>query len=255
VQREIGVLTMAGRQGIPVPHIVAADPAGEVAGAPCVLLRRVPGRPSASDSAAFASAGPLLRALHEVALPGCGLVVASPGGLHGAGRTWAESVRQRISNLAPVGEAGLVDPALLDRGTAAVLSRQELLVTPAGSRLLHGDLHPRHVYADEHGLTAIIDWADASCGSPAFDLGRILHSATMERQDLRYGFTVLSRFLESYGDAPWLGPGLNESVLLHAAVFMLWAMRCEHEGGSPWAPWWPAQAATLTAVLDELDRI
>jgi aminoglycoside phosphotransferase (APT) family kinase protein len=254
VQREAGVLELARSLGVPVPEIVAADAAGTVTGTPCVLLSRVRGRPSGFGSPAFTLAGPVLRAVHEVTLPGYGLVVASPRGLRGGDPTWAESVRLRTANLTSVADGGLVDPRLLDRAAAAVLARKHLLATPFGSRLLHGDLHPRHVYGRDGVLTAIIDWADASCGSPAFDLGRILHSATMRRQSLRYGFSVLRRFLDSYGDAPWLGAGLTESLLLHATVFVLWAMRCEHEGGSPWAPWWPAQAATLTRLVDELGR-
>jgi hypothetical protein len=36
-------------------------------------------------------------------------------------------------------------------------------------------------------------------------------------------------------------------------VFTLAAMRSEFAGGSPWPPWWPAQAAALAAILGTLD--
>jgi hypothetical protein len=36
-------------------------------------------------------------------------------------------------------------------------------------------------------------------------------------------------------------------------VFTLAAMRSEFAGGSPWPPWWPAQAAALAAILGALD--
>ena len=253
VGREIAVLELAGRLGVPVPAILAADPAGDIAGVPCVLLRQAAGRPCASDSPEFAAIGAQVRLLHEVELAGFGSIVAGQHGLRGEDAAWADAVRFRTGGIGPIRDARLVPADLLDRAETAILARQHLLVARHGGRLLHGDLHPRHVYVSGGQVTAIIDWADATSGDPVFDLARVLHAATMER-DLPHGFAVLRGFLDSYADAPWLGPEFTESVLVHAVVFILWAMRCEFEGGSPWPPWWPAQSAALSAILDDLYR-
>ena len=253
IEREVAVLSLAGDLGLPVPALLAADPAGDSTGVPCVLIRHAGGRHCSGDSPEFASTGAMVRRLHEVRLAGFGSVRPGPGGLGGEDASWADSVRYRMSGLGPAATAGLVPAGLLDRAVSAVRARPHALAAAHGGRLLHGDLHPRHVYARAGRVTAIIDWADATCGDPVFDLGRVLHSATTER-GLPYGFAVLRGFLDSYGDAPWLGPELTGSLLVHAAVFVLWAMRCEIEGGSPWPPWWPRQCAALTALLDELDR-
>jgi aminoglycoside phosphotransferase (APT) family kinase protein len=250
-ERELAVLELAGSVGVPVPVIEAADPAGAIAGAGCILLREAGGTPCDSTSPEFAAVAARLRLLHEVTLGGFGPVTAGDAGLRGEDVSWADCVRQRTGELGPLADAGLVSAGLLDRASTAVLTRPRVLSTPHGGRLLHGDFHPRHVYARGGRVTAIIDWADAVSGNPVFDLGRVLHAATTEH-DLRHGHGVLRRFLDSYGEAPWLGPDLAESLLVHATVFILWAMRCELAGGSPWPPWWPVQTAALTAILDEL---
>ena len=43
---------------------------------------------------------------------------------------------------------------------------------PVAPRLLYGDLHPRHIYAEGNELTGFIDWGDVALGDPLLDLGR-----------------------------------------------------------------------------------
>jgi aminoglycoside phosphotransferase (APT) family kinase protein len=238
---------------VPVPVIEAADPAGDLAGVPCALLRRVDGGSLSGAAPEFGAVGPILRQVHEVILDGSGSIAGSSEGLHGEDHTWADTVRHRIAGLGPIAGAGLVAAGLLDRAVAAVEDRRELFATPHGGRLLHGDFHPRHVYALGGRITAIIDWGDATCGDPVYDLGRLLHSAVLE-EDLRHGFSVVNRVLDSYGDAAWLPADLTGTLLVYAAVFTLWSMQGEFSGGAPWPPWWPAQATALSVIVDELDR-
>ncbi len=254
LRRELAVLQLLGPLGTPVPVIEAADLAGDLAGVPCILLRQVGGAPLSAADSEFAAAGLLLRQVHEIALDGFGSIVAGSGGLHGEDRAWADTIRQRISGVGPIAAAGLVPAGLLDRAVAAVRDVGELLTASHGGRLLHGDFHPRHVYARDGRITAIIDWGDATCGDPLYDLGRILRSAAAE-QDIQHGFSLVNRVLESYGDAPWLHPDPAGMLLVYAVVFTLWSMQGEFSAGTPWPPWWPAQATALSAILDELDRL
>ena len=206
-----------------------------------------------SGSPEFAAAGALLRRAHEVAVTGFGSVAAGRDGLHGEDRTWAATMSRRVADLEPIAAARLVDGNLLVRAATAVADRSGWFGSCHQGRLLHGDFHPRHVYARDGQITAIIDWGDATSGDPLYDLGRVLHSVA-SRRDLRRGFAVVDRVLGSYGPAPWLPADSTGLLLLYAVVFVLWAMKGEFAGGSPWPPWWPTQAAVLTALLDELDR-
>jgi aminoglycoside phosphotransferase (APT) family kinase protein len=249
---ELAVLQLLSGRGVPVPVIEAADPDGGRTGFSCVVIRDVGGVPLSHDCAEFAGIGPLLRQVHDVTLGGFGFLIATAGGLIGQDGTWHDAMRQRIQGLELVGEAGLAEPALLARAVAAVDDRIGRLDTPEPGRLIHGDFHPRHVYAADGRVTGIIDWGDASCGDPLYDFGRILHSATVAG-GVGHGITVVSQVRQAYGDAPWLQADPTESLLVYAVVFTLAAMHSEFAGGSPWPPWWPAQAAALAAILGALD--
>jgi aminoglycoside phosphotransferase (APT) family kinase protein len=253
LERELAVLRLLDALGVPVPAVEAADPAGELTGTPCVLLREAEGEPVTGSSPEFAAAGALLRRVHDVAVGGFGSIAAGQAGLRGEDQSWAAAMSRRVAGLAPIAAAGLVDGGLLNRAAAAVTDRSGWFGTVGRGRLLHGDFHPRHVYARYGQITAIIDWGDATSGDPVYDLGRVLHSVAL-RQDLRRGFAIVDQVLDSYGDAPWLPADLTGPLLLYAVVFALWSMKGEFDGGAPWPPWWPQQAAVLSDLLDALDR-
>jgi aminoglycoside phosphotransferase (APT) family kinase protein len=254
VKREVAVLALAARHGIPVPVLEAADPEGDRTGRACLLVRKAAGRPARDGSPQFCAAGPALRQLHEIPAPGYGSIVVAQHGLRGEDTSWPDTIRRRISGLQPVADAGLVAAGLLDRAAAAVRGSVADLATPdrGGGRMLHGDFHPRHVYVQRGRVTAIIDWGDATSGDPVYDLARVLHSATLAA-GLPRGFAAVDELLQTYGEASWLGAGLRHRLLVYAVVFILWSMQGELAGGSPWPPWWPAQAAALTAILAALD--
>jgi hypothetical protein len=187
-------------------------------------------------------------------LDGHGLLTASPEGLRGEHQSWADAIAQRTGDLGRIAESGLVDAGLLEQAAAAIRDRLDLLAGAESGHLLHGDFNPRHVFAHDGRVAGIIDWGDAMCGDPAYDFGRVLHSAIIERDgDVSYGFATVNRLLGTYGDAPWLRRDhRTEPMLVYAIAFILWSMQGELSGGAPWPPWWPAQAAALSAILDTL---
>jgi aminoglycoside phosphotransferase (APT) family kinase protein len=253
LRREVAVLEVLGPLGVPVPLIEAADPSGDLAGVACVLLREVAGEPADCSSPGFTQAGQALRQVHGVMLGGHGRLTVSPEGLHGEHQSWPDAIAERTGDLKLVAESGLVDAGLLDQAVAAVRDRRGLLAGAESGHLLHGDFNPRHVFVRNRRITAIIDWGDAICGDPLYDLGRVLHSALLERDDdVSYGLATVGRLLGTYGDAPWLQRDPTEPMLLYAVAFILWSMRGELLGGAPWPPWWPNQAAALSAILDRL---
>jgi aminoglycoside phosphotransferase (APT) family kinase protein len=144
-------------------------------------------------------------------------------------------------------KARLIPGSLVDAVARAVAARP--WGTLEDPRLLHGDFHPRHVYADRSRVTAIIDWGDATAGDPDYDIARVLHS-TLLRSDMPTAVELALR-----ASSPHRGEidGRRLATLLtYAAVFILWSMHGEYESGAPWPPWWPVQTRALERVLSAL---
>jgi aminoglycoside phosphotransferase (APT) family kinase protein len=82
---------------------------------------------------------------------------------------------------------GRPPPAGLER----LFADAERLPPPSTTRVVHGDLHPRHVLVDPQGrVTGIIDWGDVCSGDPSLDLS------------IAYGSFVgpaRAAFVEAYG--------------------------------------------------------
>jgi Ser/Thr protein kinase RdoA (MazF antagonist) len=185
-------------------------------------------------------------------MEGFGLLAMAGDGLRGADAAWGQTMLARCDGLGPVVDAGLVPTELVARVTAAVGGRRDLLAITSGS-LLHADFHPRHVYVARSSISGIIDWGDAMVGDPLYDFGRLLHAAAMDGRADR-GRRLIDALLATYHPKP---PRLNEYpelLLLYAALFSVWSMTCELEGGAPWPPWWPAQCRSLNWILDQLER-
>jgi aminoglycoside phosphotransferase (APT) family kinase protein len=251
VKPELAVLQLLAARGVPVPVIEAADPDGAQTGIPCALIRDVGGGPLSHDSPEFAATGQILRQIHDIALDGYGSLICGPAGLRGQDDAWQNTVEQSVQGLEPIVEAGLIDPGLLARAITAVQDNASVLNTPKPGRLLHGDFHPRHVYADGARITGIIDWGDTGSGDPLYDFGRILHSAVLAK-GLSFGIESVKLVRQTYGEAPWLQDDPVRQLLTYGLIFTLSAMRSEFAGGAPWPPWWPAQAAGLATMLDAL---
>lgn len=250
VRAEAAVLALLAGWDGPVPAVVAADPDGAVAGRPVLVTRFVAGEPLGGPAPELAEVGALLRRVHEVELDGFGPVVAAPEGLRGTMPSWSSALAQRVDRLDEVVAAGHLPRGLADRALAAVHGLAADATADGGGRgrLLHGDLHPRHVFAAGGRVTAVIDWGDATAGDPAYEMGRLLHSGVVGA-DLARGRAQLDALAEGYGPLP--GPW--ERIVGGAVAFVTWAMAGELDGGSPWPPWWGLQVAALTELLDELE--
>jgi Ser/Thr protein kinase RdoA (MazF antagonist) len=155
LQVEVAVLETVRGRGVPVPSISAYDPTGDLAGVPCVLLRDVGGSPLTGVEPEFRLVGAQLRRVHDLALVGFGWL-STEQQLRGEDGNWAETIRRRIAAIRPAVDAGLLAGELVSRLALAIDRRQKLLELPY-SRLLHGDVHPRHAYAKAGNISGIID--------------------------------------------------------------------------------------------------
>jgi aminoglycoside phosphotransferase (APT) family kinase protein len=246
---EHAVLRTVAEHQIPVPTIEAVDLDGAVTGSPCIAMRQVVGLPLSGHESVFERVGLILERLHTIPCDGFGSVRATSGGaLRGDNSTWLRALRRRTESARAVAEAGLVPGVLVDIVSDAVanLAPDKSIEVP---RLLHGDFHPRHVYAYGDHLTAIIDWGDATAGDPDYDIARILHSIII-RADLDTAIAVARTALPR--ERQELDAHRLAKLLTYAAVFILWSMHGEYENGAPWPPWWPMQTKALETVLDAL---
>lgn len=87
---------------------------------------------------------------------------------------------------------------LLEKREASHWPKQE------GLAMIHGDLHPENIVINDQGA-AIIDWADASLGDPARDLGSFIQQLIFMGQrhipDQAYWQQAQALFLETYQQA------------------------------------------------------
>jgi aminoglycoside phosphotransferase (APT) family kinase protein len=211
---------------------------------PCIVLRAVPGEPVDGDDPAFVAAGALLRRLDAVTLAGFGALAVDGAELRGTDATWSDTITRRCAGMDAVIDAGLAPREVVERALAAVAWAGDAIRWGVDGRLLHGDFHPRHVYARGGEVAGIIDWGDATVGDPRYELGRVVHATVMTGGDVEVGLARVER----------MQPGVDERLLLvYAIVFALWSMQGELAGGAPWEPWWHLQRAAVEQLLARLD--
>ncbi|MGC4941683.1 phosphotransferase family protein [Kribbella sp. DT2] len=212
--------------GVPAPRVVAS---GTSSGVEYLIQRAVLGSPvESSDTAALTGAGRSLVKLHQIAGDGFGRLSAArlP--------TWTGWLSEQVGSLDALVDAGLLPDDHRARLIELVATRS---TEPGRPVLLHGDLHPRHVYAADGVLTAIIDWGDALYGDPLFDLARFSIA----------GPDATTAVLDGYGLA--LTPDLERTFALYRAVWSAMVCRIELEVGGDWFQ------AHLDRIADDLHRL
>jgi aminoglycoside phosphotransferase (APT) family kinase protein len=175
--REAAALDVLAEVGLPTPRLVAVDPDGSVAGEPSVLMTRLPGRvewdPPAVEGFLRALAEPL-PVIHSVAVPGS-------ASLPDYGPYPLEMRRP------PVWASR---PDVWERAISLFDARPP----PACDRVfIHRDYHPGNVLWDGGRVTGIVDWVNASIGSPWADVGHCRVNIASE-----LGQEATERFLDLY---------------------------------------------------------
>jgi len=174
LQREIAVLPLLAPRlpvAISVPELVGRPAAGYPF--PFAGARYLPGaepfQAAPDEATRIALAEPIarfLRALHSIDPEACPATAGLP--LDGNRRAdMPYRVDFTLRRFAELRELGLW------RAPASVRSMIEGargLSAPAAPRLVHGDLHLRHVLIRDGRLSGVIDWIDVGRADPAVDL-------------------------------------------------------------------------------------
>ncbi|MET9022949.1 aminoglycoside phosphotransferase family protein [Actinopolymorpha sp. NPDC004070] len=216
--------------GVPAPEVVAVDTGRDTLPLPYLLMRRLPGGPVGDADTALESAGRWLRAVHEIEVDGYGLLTASTrsesdgswGSVRGRESSWADVVAHPLGRLADLVAARIMDEPLAARVRAAFAAGAGLLAYESRGVLLHADLHPRHVFAEQGRLTGIIDWGDATAGDPAYEFGRYS----------RAGDDSLALVLRGY--QPDRDTDFDRRIVLYRVLWSLYALVWEHTAGGDW---------------------
>lgn len=148
VAREVAAMRLAREAGIPVPEVRAR---GSWQGRPVLLLSWCRGQPLARALLRQPRRGRWLGEQFGAMQARIHRIAAEPGSIP-SGIDW--------QGWAGDGEDGL---------------RARLAATdPRPDALLHLDYHPLNVLVDRHGISAVLDWANAAAGDPRADVARTL---------------------------------------------------------------------------------
>ena len=174
--REAKALELLADVGLPTPRLVAVDPDGSHAGAPSVLMTRLAGRvdwePPVAEEFLRALAEPL-PVIHSVPIA--------------AGLALPDYRPYRLRMRRP--PAWAERPDVWERAFD-VLDAE----SPSEERLfVHRDYHPGNVLWEAGRVSGIVDWVNASVGSPWADVGhcRVNIASALGQQ-------VADRFLDVY---------------------------------------------------------
>ncbi|HEY1519617.1 MAG TPA: aminoglycoside phosphotransferase family protein [Solirubrobacteraceae bacterium] len=182
--REAQALSMLGGAELPTPELVGADADGSVAGAPSVLMSRLPGRVvwDPADVEGFLRAlAELLPVVHGLDLGRCAVL--------------PEYAPYPLRMRRPPAWASV--PEVWMRAIDLLEDPPSLVAASGGERrFIHRDYHPGNVLWQRGDVSGLIDWVNASIGSPWADVGHCRVNIASE-----LGQDAADRFLELYRDA------------------------------------------------------
>jgi len=240
VHAEAWACRTAVEAGVPAPIVLEV---GEFDGANFVVLQWIDGEPLDRAADAVEVAGRALRAVHEIEGQGFGWLYEGrldDGEPHAAHGSWLDAVTA-MGNTSRLEDVGLLPTDTGERVRRVIERRRHRLEAVAAPRLLHGDVHLRHLLVRSEKLVGVIDWGDAAFGDPIFDLGRFR----------RCGRRALASLAAGYGLD--LTPSNVDLIELYCCLWSINAMNLELGAGGDWFQQHVETVARTLALL-ESDR-
>jgi aminoglycoside phosphotransferase (APT) family kinase protein len=227
---EYGLISAAARAGVPVPRVLAFEPAGGRFESAGILMDHVPGTSVAPRllrrdefwaareriPAQLAEALAAVHSMNIAELEGVPKPEGEPA--IAACELW-EATLDEIGEPLPAVEAGLrwlrlnpPDP-------------------PVQARLVHGDFRLGNFIADAGGLAAVIDWELCHIGDPAEDLGWLMiRSWRFGNDDLpAAGMGRREAFLDAYEASGGERPSEERLRWWEALGNVKWAVICARQ--------------------------
>lgn len=176
LDREVVAMRAMAARALRVPEVLWSRPGllaiSAVPGRPLALY----GQPSPFDTDAWWRAGAVARSIHSTPAPAGATSVFAAGGLP----AWIDAERQWLL------DDGRVEPAVVH--ARAEHAHRYLDGRAEARAYCHGDLQCEHVLVDADGSIAVIDWGDAGCGDPAYDLAVLTVGNTERLDDVLAGY-------------------------------------------------------------------
>ncbi|MFA1549001.1 phosphotransferase family protein [Actinomadura chokoriensis] len=216
--REAALLASAAAAGVPVPAL--ADHGGDLAGAPFLIMERLPGETIPR------------RLLRDDRFAGVRPRLARDLG----------AILARLHTMSPVPDLPDADPldalaehyANFESRPAVELALRWLADhrPPASGRkaVVHGDFRNGNLMIDETGVRGVLDWELTHLGDPAEDLGWLCAKAwRFGSPDPVGGFGSREDLLAGYADAGGTPPTLEELHWWEVYGTLRWTILCRHQ--------------------------
>jgi aminoglycoside phosphotransferase (APT) family kinase protein len=185
IRKELMLIGLLARHGIPVPVIEHADDGGKLVGRPFFIMESAghrtvadwAGQPDELGRGLFAEMGSVLARIHGITFPASGDIRHD-----GIVPRDVQAVIRRLYDLADWGVA----QRLLDASDAARF--KSLAMPPAhGVALCHSDFHAVQCVVRDGRIVAVVDWESAWAGNPLID------------------FAIVHAYLDSYASRELIG--------------------------------------------------
>jgi fructosamine-3-kinase len=188
--------------------------------------------------------GATLARIHHIKGAGAGLLeIADSIQARGLHDRWAEYISLRL-------DEHLRECMKIRAITGMELSEIEAHFSEAGDlldsapiRLLHGDPGHHNVFSDGQKITAVIDWEDALCGDPIFD---VAYWGTFVRDEMR------ARFLEGYATVSPLPSDFERRYWLYYLRVAISKTVHRHRFGAKDRPGRPPASQRIQKALSRL---
>ncbi|MEM9622655.1 MAG: phosphotransferase [Pseudomonadota bacterium] len=177
-QTEFNLLQALHNAGLSVPPPLLVDASGSLLPSPFLVMELIAGTSHVATAhipTALAQMADFLAQLHQLDPEQLNLPVLPTGD---------DPIQGALRYIPDTAELRQLRGAL-----------QDWTLRPASARLLHGDFWPGNVLWQDQQLAAVLDWEDASVGSPLSDL-----AASRCELHVAYGSTAVETFTQRYSE-------------------------------------------------------
>jgi aminoglycoside phosphotransferase (APT) family kinase protein len=221
--------------GAPAPRVLATDLGRDTYPRNFIIIEKVAGVPLAEADVEpeerhrlIREAGWAIRAVHEIGVPGFGLLEEATylrnAQVQGEHDSWEGFLNEVLDVAIPaLRSAGVIDDAGVDRVDRVFADHADYFDLGPVGHLLHGKFDSAHVLVGEGQITGIVDFGDRRSGDPAWDLGGFLVDNVAETRHL----------LEGYAPDKHRAAAFEVTIPMYVGLRAILAARRAHDESRP----------------------